>query len=66
MKILRKIYNNFIQFILYRIHLKEFKMMWMYNDVNKKQFKQLLSMEKRLMYDKIDHEFKKYFHLIEG
>ena len=60
MKIIKKTYNKIIRFILYRIHLKEFKLLWMHENINKKQFKQYLNMEILLMYDRLDHEFSKY------
>ena len=60
MKIIKRIYNNIIQFILYKIHLKEFKLLWIYYEVDKKQFKQYLSIDTLLMYDKIADKFRKF------
>lgn len=60
MKILKNLYYKIIHFLQYRIHLSEFKLMWMCDDVNKKWFKKHLFEEILLMYDKIDHEIKKY------
>lgn len=60
MNMIKKIHARIIHFITYRIHLKEFKLLWMYRDIDKKHFKKLLNMEILLMYDKIDYTLSKH------
>ena len=63
MKKIKKTYNKILQFILYRIHLKRFKLSWMPYEINKKQFKQYLDVEIWLIYDKIADRFEKHYNI---
>jgi len=51
--------SNIRNFIIYRFHKNEYKLLWMVKDLDKKQFKELLNMEILLIYNKINHELNR-------